>query len=200
MKAIVLATLSLAIVVSGAARDVTWHKGTIVLTDRGVVVGEIARMSLDLVLHRSASDGSVTSYPAHKVSSFRYYDAAEDINRMFISVARRSGVHKIYRYYESVVSGKISVLRIQHTFSQSIDESDTDNFSFFMSISGEQQHIVCPMKSFRRKFFPQVRQELEHQLISYRGLDPNTAHGALSLIILYNQSSSSSPSSVASLN
>lgn len=177
-----MVVFAVAVGASAYAKDITWHQGTVVLTDREVVVGEIARMSFDLLLYRSA-DGTVTSYPAHKVKSFRYYDEAEDINRNFVSVARKSGSQKTYKYYESVVSGKISVLRIQHFFAQSIDETQPGNFSFYIA----QEHVVRPMRSFRRKFFPKICQELDDKLISHRGLDPNTKYGVLSLIMLYNQ-------------
>lgn len=193
MRAILLTTLSLAIATACYARDITWYKGTIVRTDRGVLVGEIARMSFDLLLYRT-TDGSVTTYPAHKVSSFRYYDESEDINRIFISIPRRSGPHKTYQYYERVVSGKISVLRIQHVFDQTIDETSPDNFSLYI----EEARIIRPIKSFRRKYFDQITKELDNQLVPYRSLNPNTHIGALSLIILYNKTCFAS--SVASLN
>lgn len=173
--------------------EVAWLEGSIVLTDKRVVTGEIARVSLDLLVHRTAT-GEVTTYPAHKVASFRYHDPTEDINRQFISVATRSGLGKTYKFYERVVLGRISVLRIQQSFNDVIDEANPDSFEFFV----EKERVVCSMKQFRKKYFPQIKQTLDEQLVSYSGLDPNTRLGAVSLIILYNQTTS--PSQVASLN
>ncbi|MEJ0030432.1 MAG: hypothetical protein WDO15_08715 [Bacteroidota bacterium] len=62
-------------------------------------LGKLHAQSLELLLFRSAEGLSVL--PAHKVSSFRYYDEKENINRMFMSVASR--------YYERVVYGRLSV-------------------------------------------------------------------------------------------
>jgi hypothetical protein len=188
MRTTLLIILTLVIATALHARDLKWHHGSIVLSDREVVTGEIARLSFDLLLHRNAT-GEVTTYPAHKVSSFRYYDQANDINRIFVSVAQ----HKTYKYYERVVTGKISVFRIQEVFDQNIDETNPDSFNFFI----EKERIVCSMKKFRQKFFAELKRELDHQLVSYNGLDPNTRLGALSIILLYNQTATSS---VASLN
>lgn len=185
--------LAVAMTVTLQAKDLTWRPGSIVLSGREVIVGDIARLSLDLIVHRSTT-GEITTYPAHKVSSFRYYDPTADINRIFISVATKSGLHKTYKYYERVAPGKISVLRIQQSFSETIDETNPEGFNFYL----EQGRVVCPLSQFRKKYFDHVKQELDARIIAYHGLDPNTRLGALSLIILYNQIDSHS--SVASLN
>jgi hypothetical protein len=193
MRTTLLTILAFFVAAALQAKNITWHQGSVVLADRHVFAGEIARLSTDLLLHRSAT-GEVTTYPAHKVASFRYHDHAEDINRQFISVATRSGVAKSYKFYERVVLGKISVLRIQQSFSDLIDEANPDSFDFFV----EKERKVCSIKQFRKKYFDQVKQELDAQSVSYTGLDPNTRLGAVSLIILYNQTTSASP--VVSLN
>ena len=126
MRTILVILLVLVASISLRANDVVWHKGSVVLASREVVVGELARQGLDFLLFRNQS-GSITSYPAYKVASFRYYDEKENINRAFIAVAGFSALGKTYRYYERVVYGKISVLRIQKTFNQLIDESDADH-------------------------------------------------------------------------
>lgn len=178
MRTTLLAIATLVAATALQARNITWHQGSIVLSDRQVVAGEIARISPDMLLYRGAV-GEVKTYPAHKVSSFRYYDQANDINRIFVSVAR----HRAYKFYERVVAGKISVLRIQENFDQNIDEENPGSFDFFI----EKDRIVCSMKKFRQKYFDEIKQEFDHQRISYTDLDPNTRFGAMSLIILYNR-------------
>lgn len=159
------------------AKELLWHKGSVVLSGREVVVGEIARASDDLILHRKA-DGTVSSFPAHKVFSFRFYDEAEDINRVFVTVA----VGTTSKYFERVVSGKISVFRIQHVFSQSIDERDPEQFNYYV----EEGKVVSSLKTFRKKFFGRITDQLDQNAVDHNHLDPNTKFGALSLIILYN--------------
>jgi hypothetical protein len=165
------------------ANDLVWHKGSIVTNDSEVLVGDVARTSFDLLLYKN-SDGNVASYPAHKVSSFRYYDQAENINRAFVSVASHSMMGKTYKYYERVVYGRISVLRIQKMFTPTINEKDADLYDFYI----EDEKKVCSIKQFRKKYFDMIREELDNRLIAYRHLDPNTKHGAVSLIVLYNKS------------
>lgn len=157
------------------AREIVWHRGSVVLASKEVIVGDVARQSFELLLLKT-SDGNVTVYPAHKVSSFRYYDEQENVNRVFVTMANK--------YYERVVRGKISVFRIQKFFSQEIDEKHPQFFDFFI----EEQKTVYSLKSFRNKFYDRIRDELDVNLVSYDQLDPNTSHGALSLIILYNRS------------
>ncbi|MEI9917686.1 MAG: hypothetical protein WDO14_02665 [Bacteroidota bacterium] len=158
------------------ADQIIWHKGSVVLSNKEVVVGDIARQGFDLLLLRDAK-GSVDVLAAHEVSTFRYYDTKENVNRTFFSIANR--------YYERVVSGRISVFRIQKMFHEEIDEKHSEAFDFFI----EEGKTIYSISSFRKKFFDKIRDELELQLISYKQFDPNTRHGAVSLILLYNKAS-----------
>ncbi len=155
------------------AQDLIWHHGSVVLANNQVLVGNVSRGGFDLLLLKDDA-GAVTVYPAHKVSSFRYYDEAHQINRSFVTIRNK--------YYERVVVGKISVFRIQKFFDEKINESNADAFDFFI----EAEKRIFSIKQFRKKFFDYVREELELRMIPYRNLDPNTRHGALSLIVLYN--------------
>jgi hypothetical protein len=156
------------------AKDLVWHKGSVVLTTNEVVVGDIARQGFELLLLR-APEGQVSVYPTHKVSSFRYYDAEEKVNRMFIKVDRK--------YYERVSFGKITLLRIQKQFDETMDEKHSGNYDFFIQ-EGEK---VCSLHAFRRKYFDRVKEDLSLRLVPYKHLDPNTRYGAVSLILLYNK-------------
>jgi hypothetical protein len=162
-------------VISAEANDLVWHKGSVVLDTKEVVVGDLARQGFDLLLLRD-SQGAVSVYPAHKISSFRYYDEAENINRAFIVIANR--------HYERVASGRISVFRIQKLFDQKMNEKNADAYEYFV----EEEKVVHSIKSFRKKYFDKIKEELDLRLVRYEHLDPNTKHGALSLILLYNQS------------
>src|ERR1041385_2941016 len=157
------------------AEDVTWHEGSVVLASKEVVVGQIARQSHELLLLKNAK-GEVSVLPAHKVCSFRYYDRDKNVNRIFITASNK--------FFERVVSGKISVWRIQKFFDQNIDEENTDLYDFFI----EDEKTIYSLNSFRKKFFGRIKDELELNLVSYKHLDPNTRYGALSLIVLYNKS------------
>jgi len=160
-------------VTSAKANDLVWHKGSVVLNTKEVVVGDLARQGFDLLLLRDLQ-GLVFVYPAHTISSFRYYDEEENINRAFIVIANK--------HYERVATGSISVFRIQKNFDQKIDEKNADAYEYFV----EEQKRVTSLKSFRKKYFDKIKEELDLRLVQYKHLDPNTQHGALSLILLYN--------------
>ncbi len=162
-------------VTSAVANDLVWHKGSLVLNTKEVGVGDLARQGFDLLLLRD-SRGSIVVYPSHKVSSFRYYDESQNINRAFVVIANR--------HYERVAFGKISIFRIQKSFDQRMNEKDADAYEYFV----EEQKRVSSLKSFRKKYFDKIKEELDLRLMSYKHLDPNTRYGAISLILLYNQS------------
>jgi len=174
MRAIPVILIFLSSFVS-QAKDIVWYKGSVVLANNEVVVGEVARQGLQLLLLKDPQ-GNVTVYPAHKVSSVRFYDDYENINRVFIAVGNR--------YFERVLFGKISVFRIQKFFDQKIDEKHPGMYDFFI----EEGKRISSLKSFRRKYFDRIKEDLDLRLISYKHLDPNTSYGALSLIVLYNKS------------
>jgi hypothetical protein len=121
------------------------------------------------------SEGQVSVYPTHKVASFRYYDAEEKVNRVFIKVDRK--------YYERVAFGKMTLLRIQRQFDETMDERNSENYDFFIQ-EGER---ICSLHAFRKKYFDRVKEDLDLRLVPYKHLDPNTRYGAVSLILLYNK-------------
>lgn len=174
MRAI-LVVIAFAVCFAAKAQDIIWHKGSIVLVNKEVLVGDVARGGFDLLLLKGA-EGSVTVLPAHKVSSFRYHDDDQNLNRVFVTMGNK--------YYERVAFGKISVFRIQKFFDQEINEKNADAFSFFI----ERDKRVCSLDQFRKKYFDHVKEELDLRMVSHKDLDPNTNHGAVSLILLYNKS------------
>lgn len=172
-----LAILCLSILAAAAkGGDIVWYKGSVVLANKQVIVGDVARQSHELLLYKDPK-GEVSALPAHKIASFRYYDDHAQVNRAFVTASNK--------FYERVVTGKISVWRIQKTFYQEIIEDNPQLFDFYI----EDQRRVYSISSFRTRFFDRIREELELQLVSHKHLDPNTKHGAVSLIMLYNKSS-----------
>jgi hypothetical protein len=174
-RGLTLAVFCVTLCIVAKAGDIVWHKGSVVLATKEVVVGHVARQSHELLLFKDGK-GEISVLPAHKISSFRYHDAGENVNRSFVMASNK--------FYERVVNGRISVWRIQKSFDQFINENEPQLFDFYI----EDQKKVSPIKFFRAKFFDRIREELELQLVAYKHLDPNTKHGALSLILLYNQS------------
>ena len=177
MRAI-LTLLTFMTCVAVHAGNIVWSTGSVVLAGNKVVVGDLARQGAGLLLLKDA-EGAITVFPAHRVNSFRYYDAEQDVNRVFVAVGSR--------YFERVVYGKISVLRIQKFFDQKIDEKHPAAHDYFV----EEKKRITTLKSFRKKYFDRIKEELDLRLVSYRHLDPNTSHGAVSLILLYNKLPSS---------
>ena len=98
MRAI-LTILSIVICAAAHAIDIVWSKGSVVLANNEVVVGDVARQGIGLLLLKDQK-GTITVFPTHKVNSFRYYDADQDVNRVFIAIGKR--------YFERVGEGKSS--------------------------------------------------------------------------------------------
>jgi hypothetical protein len=117
-----------------------------------------------------------------------YYDKEADVNRTFVSYRSQMGFRNVYKYYERIVFGKLSVLRTQKTFHDTIDETNPEAFTFYIEAGS---HFTS-LRSFRRNYFEQVKRELQQHMVSFRQYNPNTKHGALSLILLYNEAASSS--------
>jgi len=156
-----------------------WHQGSVVLASGEVLTGEISRQSDDLILLRSA--GEMKVLPAHKVRSFRYHDAAQNINRRFLALA--AGTTAYYHFFETVTSGNLTVLRKQRMFRESIEEEDSGSFEFYIMSDG----AVTLMKNFRTRYYNSIRHRLEGNGVDISSFDPNSPADALRLILLFNQ-------------
>lgn len=156
-----------------------WHLGSLVLEDGTVVVGKIALASEDVLL-ADTRDG-LAVLPARRVTSFRYFDSHNRINRSYQSHRLPQSLGRV-AFYEVVANGGLTVLRKQMRFSESIDETMPDSFRYYIS----DGTTLVPIKNFRGTFYDVVRRSLEGQSGVDR-LDPNDTADIIRLIQLFNQ-------------
>lgn len=160
------------------SRAQQWFEGVAVLEDRQVVAGTIARQSADLILIRK-SDG-VAVFPAHRLSSFRFYDPVQNINRMFVSGVE--GEYRSARFFEVVVAGEITVMRDQSVFSEDIDECRAKDFRYFLR---GPAGTILPIRTFRRDFLRTIAGALSEDELSR--FSSNEPADVIRMIRLYNQ-------------
>jgi hypothetical protein len=167
-------------IAAGDTRAQQWYDGAVVLSDQRVVIGAISRQSRDLILVKNAK--GVAVYPAHRVTSFRYFDGPQNINRKFISGSTsQTGP---LRFFEVVVEGRINVLREQLVFSETMNEEASDPGEacrYLLSGGGEG---IVPINSFRKKYFNMIRSELGNSRLL--GMDTHEAADIIRMVLLYN--------------
>jgi hypothetical protein len=165
-----------------ASESLEWNAGVLVTVDGKIQQGELAFQVSEIVLFRAA--GEITVYPANKVHSFRYYDQTENINRKFVS--RQAGYGRIASFYEVIVVGEVSVMRLLK--SQRITnrkKSDRDDYDYFLLF---EDHLIN-LNQFRNKVYPDLVSSSERiaNLIKEQHLDPNQKADAIRIVQLYNK-------------
>ncbi len=165
-----------------ASESLEWNAGVLVTVDGEVEQGELAFQVSEIVLFRAA--GEVTVYPANKVHSFRYYDRNENINRKF--VARPANYTRIASFYEVIVVGEVSVMRLLK--SQRITnrkKSDRDDYDYFV-LFGDN---LINLNQFRNKVYPDLVSSSERivSLIKEQHLNPHQKADAIRIVQLYNK-------------
>ncbi len=137
------------------------HQGVIVDRDQQVIVSELALESaFDAVIYKTSASSYTTSIlPAHRVKSFRYYDAAKDINRQFVSIRKRG----LYQFYEVVIQGEVQVLRRLKKFALSWAADEGYDYDFFVSYNGE----LFPLAKFKSTVFRDLQKKYRDELIAF---------------------------------
>lgn len=185
MKHLLLSFVCLLLSVSGkGSSSLEWSEGSIVLSDDQVRPGEIVvQATVDIILFRSGGD--VTVYPAHKISSVHVYDAAENINRRFVSVPVLQGHVTTFRLYEVVLHGKMSVVRRQKDLTLR-KTNDPRDFAYF--IYSEKQ--LRPLRRFIKEIYPFLTEADQMTIASHMksaGLNPFQASDIIRIIDFYNR-------------
>lgn len=161
-----------------AAQDETWSDGVVVTTDDQVLTGQILyNPSFDLVVFRDHSSRTVVM--ASKMRSLRYFDASSNINRRFITV-QASELSNSAKIFEVVLDGEVAVLRRSKSGSGA-SPSDCDGYNYFFA----RNKIIVPLKKFRNKFYPEVKELLRDDAMKL-GLNPSDEADAIRLIEIYN--------------
>ena len=168
-----------------AESSLEWYEGAIVLEGKQVRVGQIAfQPRYDVVLLKT-TDGPVQVYPAHRIVSFNFYDAIENINRKFISLADSRVGFEAYSFYEVVLHGDVTILRQARGYINS-GISEEDEFDFFTW----HELKLTPLKQFRDKIYPMIMDYNYAMMHSYKKqeqLNPNRPADAIRLVRYYNK-------------
>lgn len=180
----------LAITFSLVARADDWYPGSMVLKSGKVLRGQISvNYEHDVVLFRLGNADMV--YPAHKVRSFTIMDAAGEARRSFISLQLSIGPATMYRFYEIILNGNISVLRRQRVVWYSV-HMDEETFDYFVHNGNE----VTSLQIFKRKVLPVMLRAQETELASYvrqHHLSKHKLPHLIRIINYYNVEVSKSP-------
>jgi len=159
-----------------------WNVGVVVLKDNRVIVGDVHYKS-DVLLTRIG--GEITVYPAHLVSSFRFYDAKENINRHYLSLRNPSFIFPVLDFYEVVTWGEVSVVRRDNypLLSNSRNEDEYTYFSWY-------ENELISLKKFRSHIYPHLAEQYPlqiKQLLTSQNLNPNHLPDAIRIVKFYNQ-------------
>jgi len=166
-----------------AARDLEWHDGSVVLASREVLTGKITMASgFDLVLLKTKD--SCLVLPAHKVLSFYFYDADENINRKFVSLKENKEARAPRHFYEVVLYGKINVVRRPRFTSSRCTESDAQDYVYFV----QRENELMKLGQFKKEMYPSLvsSAEMLSEFVSENKLDPADAAQAIRIIEYYN--------------
>lgn len=165
-----------------------WNVGIVVLADGSVLQGELS-VEKEVVLFLSG--GEVTVFGAHKLRTFRYYDAEANVNRKFISI--QPSTIRTMQFYEMVVVGEVSVLR---KFKSSLfnvhPQSDKYDFDYFIRFQSQ----LFDIKQFRSKIYPALVTRAGTTLLSPlhdQNLNPNNTADVIQIAVLFNKVIVSSP-------
>lgn len=166
------------------AQEVRWFKGSLVLSDSKILIGEIAmEPDHDLILYQH--DGSRMVYPAHRIQSLYFFDKSANVNRRYVSLLQfEDDIHTRYKLYEVVISGKVSVLRRKKSNALSIYADQLD-FNYFIKFNG----VLTPLRKFNRKFFNQLLSHADKRLedfIETNRLTANNDINTMQIIEFYN--------------
>ena len=164
------------------AKPPEWYHGVIVLSSQEVRSGEISLEAVhDLVLFRKGD--TVTVYPAHKVTSLFFYDAANNINHKYISIKEDHGIHHAYHLYEVVLQGELSVWR-----KATVARPNSDKFDFDYFIRYNEK--LLPLLQLRTAIYPQLSKTSRDAIFTFtsrQNLDPNQPAHAIRIIEFYNR-------------
>src|SRR5688572_15188119 len=135
-----------------------WFRGSVVLSDQQVMVGEIALYPTHHVIMLRTDDGIIT-LPAKKISSFFFYDASANVNRKYVSRLNQESTFQQHQLYEVVLTGAITVLRKQDVWSQGVH--DANDFNYFVLYDNK----LIELQKFKRIVYPDLIKQSEKLLL-----------------------------------
>lgn len=162
-----------------AQSESEWKQGSVVLANNQVLVGDIMlHLKFNTLLIKEGDH--VTVLPARKVSSFRFYDEANTINRQFLTISHRT---QESAFYELVLQGSYKVVRkLKRIHGQVAD--DKDDFEYLI-IAHEE---LVPIQAFKKKIFPLLISSIPElkEWVELENLNLNSPHAAILVVKEFN--------------
>lgn len=161
-----------------------WFRGSVVLSDQRVIVGEISVYADHHVIMLRTSKGIVT-LPAKKLVSFFFYDADVNVNRKYVSRLNEESEFQQYQFFEVVLTGIVTVLREQVIGTQGVD--DASDFHYFVLYDNQ----LIELRKFKKLVFPKITKRSQELLtfVKENHLDPGQSANAIKIIEYFNHSS-----------
>lgn len=155
------------------------HHGVIVDNHYEVIPSHFAvETTFDAVIIRSDLDTATRIVmPAHRVSSFRYFDSASNVNRHFKSL-RHEG---IYRFYEVVIYGELLILRRLKRNVALREADEGHDYDFFCWFRSE----LIELKKFKSDVFPflvQMHRQILEEFVRQNKLRLHDAGSIFSIV------------------
>ncbi len=158
---LVFVMLAASIKLSAAAPDEKWYMGSVQLSSSKIVQGKVAiKPDHNVVLFRVGEETMV--FPAHKVMAVRIYDEDELTVRNFVTLHLELGAQSVYKFYEVLVDGKVSILRRQQVGWQGIHIEIMD-YDYFVWHEGKLMELF----KFKKKVYPQMVEHSDGTIKTY---------------------------------
>lgn len=166
-------------------RTPQWFSGSVVLSNRVVLVGEVSMEPLHhTLLFRDGGD-EVQVFPAHRIEAFYFYDHDADVNRKFVSRSRTAGGWKRFEFFEMVLHGEPGVVRQQRLSRHHIHDDGVD-FIYYVSFKED----LTSLKKFRSRIYPHLVRSAGDALIDFvkeNKLDPIRPANAIEILEYFNR-------------
>lgn len=141
--------------------EIVWHKGSIVLQTKEVLVGELSVDPLHQIVLIKQADETVSVFSPDKIIQICFYDEAANINRRYIT-HQTNAFPARFSLLEVVLAGEVIVLRSQKT-GTTWSNSDRDDFDYVIIF----QERLFPLRQFRTKVFPALQEKHGMKLESF---------------------------------
>ena len=160
-----------------SAQDLKWNEGSIVLASGMVLTGQISMApGQNLILFRKAETSrgaslnereqfhngptAAEALPAYRLTSVFFYDEEANINRRYVAVGDRK-VFPGTQLYETVIQGKLDVLRRPRSFS--VTATDAKDYDYYC----RDNDTLVPLWKFYSDIYPSLEDASRQHLAAF---------------------------------
>ena len=160
-----------------------WVQGSVVLTNKKVLLGEISKKPIHELILVNTQDG-MKALPANQIEFYRFYDEKENINRQFISI-KFNDLFRTSKFFEIVIQGNAKVVRRFHKKTDSDQLDNARDFDYFAFIDNK----LLPLPAFKNKILPLLSDRFPIEIptfMSMNNLSPQSMKDAFLIIKHFN--------------